>query len=254
MGDGFAPWMAFLYATAIRISVVLLITLVALKLLRRASAASRSLVYAAAIVLIVAVPFGKKMPALYPAEVLPSVLAAPLVEAGILSFATTLQPIVRELGGEPVQQAALASATLLVVVVLVVWFCGFAFVLARTVLQWRRMVHIQRTASVCSDRQLNELLAAAQRSIGYSAQVRLLVHDTHDAPFSWCVLRPVMVCSGHSSGNAHCCCMNSRMRETATASCGLSGFSRVRCTGSILARGGSLADIARNGNARVMMS
>ena len=36
MGDGFAPWMAFLYATAIRISVVLLITLVALKLLRRA--------------------------------------------------------------------------------------------------------------------------------------------------------------------------------------------------------------------------
>lgn len=175
-----ARGVAAVYTVSLLAFVPVLLAGVALLLLRHGDAQARVLVWRAALATLALVFVGRVLPLHWIAWVMPSTLAAPLVELGRLQITSTSAA------------GANAPSWSIVDALLLVYCAGVLVVLLSTLaatIRARRVARRARSVGMQCDAVLNELTDA----LGLRRRVRVMISADVRVPATWGLIRPIIV-------------------------------------------------------------
>ena len=186
-------FLATIYTAALLATLPVVVAGVASFALRRAGAEARSLVWRSAIAALLVVFIGRQQPQHWIALVVPSAIAAPLVELGRASMMVSGAPAIAASGGHDASPGvpvtvAIARGLMFVYVV------GFGAVLLPTVMfSIRARRRTTRLAEV-ADAEWLRVLETVRAEAGVMRSVRLYVDDDlATVPMTWGLRRPIVV-------------------------------------------------------------
>jgi beta-lactamase regulating signal transducer with metallopeptidase domain len=175
---------ATVYTVSLLATVPLVIVAILAFVLRRSSAAGRTLAWRSAIVALLVVFIGRQLPLHWMAWVVPSALAAPLVALGRVQVTG---------GSGAVLQNADGASAAFVDALLVIYVVGVALVLVRTAIAMNVASLRLRRAIPLRGARWDDALDDARRTLGVNRNVRLYVDRRASVPMTWGALRPVIV-------------------------------------------------------------
>ena len=178
---------AAVYTLSVLATLPLVLAVVAMVALRRASAESRLLAWRSAILVLI-LAFAGRLAAPSMAWVVPSPLAAPLIALGRIQIMAS--PLRSFIGAED-QLSAAPSTAGLVGAIFVVYLGGVIVVLCSTIIGVMRLRRISEDANVTDDDA--GTLADVRRALGIRRPIRLLISSEVHVPMTWGFLRPVVV-------------------------------------------------------------
>ncbi|MEP6494650.1 MAG: M56 family metallopeptidase [bacterium] len=165
--------------------------------LRRASAASRVLVWRSAIVAIALVFVGRQLSLQWIAWVVPSTLSAPLVALGRVQVTASMAPL-RAIIAAPDAGGVAPYAVLLVRMLFAVYVAGIATVLLPTLIASIRVRKSVRGARELDDETWG--LGEVRGALGIGRAVRLFMAPSIAVPMTWGFWRPVVALPMSASG------------------------------------------------------
>lgn len=175
-----ARGVAAVYTVSLLAFVPMVFAGIAALAVRHGDAQARVVIWRSAIAALLLVFVGRMLPLHWMAWVMPSALAAPLVE----------------LGRVQITSASHADATAihfgLIDTLFALYGCGVALVLARTLIAMIRMRRVANDARSV-DHEWLALLRDARAAIGIRRGVRLVVSASARVPMTWGVIRPTIV-------------------------------------------------------------
>jgi beta-lactamase regulating signal transducer with metallopeptidase domain len=171
-------WAWLRYATSLRATLLLAILAAAALLLRRAPAAVRAQLWAAALIGLLPLPELRALPLHWSAHVVPPILAEPMVAIGSTMVAQSWPGALR-----------LPWTTVLGMA----WMAGAALVLARLAWGWGALAALALRARPVDDAGWQALLAECSAALGVRRRVRLLRAPEVGTPLTWGTLRPAIV-------------------------------------------------------------
>src|SRR5579885_916896 len=172
-----ARGVAAVYTVSLLAFVPMLFAGVALLALRNGDAQARVLVWRSAIAALLLVFVGRMLPLHWMAWVMPSALAAPLVELGRVQItsASRIDATTTRFG--------------LIDALFAIYACGVVVVLSRTLIATIRTHRLATNAGVLDNEWL-ALLNGARTDLGIRRRVRLVVSDGARVPMTWGLIRP----------------------------------------------------------------
>jgi beta-lactamase regulating signal transducer with metallopeptidase domain len=178
---------AAVYATALVSALPIAAAIAAARLVRRATADVRALVWRAAIVALVVVIAGREIPVRWMAWVVPSFFAAPLVALGRVQVTADSAHSAALLRDSTATNAGTVAFLLLGLYVI-----GVGVVVTRTLVAWLRLRRsVERTG--IADPALNHFVASVVRARVWRRLPRVVVSPSVAVPMTWGWLRPVIV-------------------------------------------------------------
>jgi bla regulator protein blaR1 len=178
--------LAFLAETALKSALCAGLTLLALTLLRRRSAAERSWAAHVGLLATLLLPFaGQLLPHWYVAPE-----AAPGVSSSLPAATAFAAPPFPTAAGVPVAAAPAIDTEQMV---LIGWAVPALLLLLTTGVAVARLFTLRRRATVLTDQPWLSALAHAQRRMGFKNGAALLASDDFRSPVSWGIVRPTIV-------------------------------------------------------------
>jgi beta-lactamase regulating signal transducer with metallopeptidase domain len=184
-------FLATIYTAALLATLPVVVAAVASLCLRRANAEARSLVWRSAVAALFVVFVGRQQPLHWIALVVPSALAAPLVELGRASMTVSSAPSAGTIGGETM--GGLPVALIVVRAVMVIYLAGVIAVLLPTVVFSLRARRRVAQSAQATDASWMTVLKSIRAQLGIARPVRLFVDKQATVPMTWGVFHPVIV-------------------------------------------------------------
>jgi len=170
-------WLMIGYSLALRATLVLAIALLLVRVFARSTPAVRAGIWAAALAMLLPLPWMRELPITWRFDSLPGWLSLPITEAGS-TLVVQSSPYAKQL-----PWTTLAATT---------WLAGAAILAAYSVLQLWRVRASLRSTSPAPD-ELSALLAECSARLRLVRHVRLRISPDSIVPFTIGALRPIVI-------------------------------------------------------------
>lgn len=185
------PWLTWLYATALRLTLLLAVAWWGMRVAAKCSAAFRAALCAVPILAVLMLFGARHLPVSWTADLLPRSLAMPVVElqsARVVALTAQASPSAPDLA--PARYHARAVVVLLIASVWLLGAVATVWPLVGGSLALRRL---SRRSAAIVDAGWERLVEEARHDLGVRRVVRLLKDAGTRSPITWGTLRPTIL-------------------------------------------------------------